>query len=87
MLYQLTVLSARPVGSSCSRYNGYEVRRKEDRRIDVIITHHQVADGSVMCTKDAPTDRTAVPLGSDFKTGVNYEIVVNSDTAVSFVAR
>ena len=85
--YELTVVSSRSIGSSCSRYNGYELRRQQDRRIDVIITHHQVTGPGIACTKDVPVDETIVPLGSDFEAGEEYEVVVNSDTTVSFLAR
>ena len=85
--YELAVVSARPIGSSCSRYNGYELRRQEERRIEVEITHHQVVGQDVVCTKDIPIDETVIPLGSDFELGVEYEVVVNSGTAVSFVAQ
>ncbi len=85
--YELTVVSSRPVGSSCSRFDGYETRRQQDRRIDVSITHHQVTASGIACTKDVPLDETIVPLGSYFEAGEEYEVVVNSDTTVSFLAR
>ena len=58
-------------GSGCSQFNGYEVRRSESNRIDIVITHHQVADPRVACTADYPVVETTVPLGSDFEPGVN----------------
>ncbi len=85
--YQLRVVSGIPKGSSCSQLNGYEIRRREPNRIDVAITHHQVADPSVTCTADSPIVRTIVPLGSDFEPGVEYTVSVNSETTKSFVAR
>ena len=36
--YQLHVVSGMPKGSSCSQFNGYEIRRREANRIDVVIT-------------------------------------------------
>ena len=83
---QLRVVSGTPKGSGCSQFNGYEVRRREPHRIDVIITHHEVADLFVVCTADFPTVETGVPLGSDFEPGVEYTVSVNSDTVTSFVA-
>ena len=88
--YQLRVVSAMPKGSSCSQFNGYEIRRIASNRIDVAITHHQVADPLVPCTADYPVVETSVPLGSvgsDFEPGVEYTVRVNADTTRSFVAR
>ena len=85
--YQLRVVSGMPKGSGCSQFNGYEIRRRESNSIEVAITHHQVADPLVMCTADFPIVETDVPLGSDFEPGVEYAVIVNSDTTSSFVAR
>ena len=49
---QLRVVSGMPKGSGCSQFNGYEVRRREPHRIDVVITHHEVADPFAVCTAD-----------------------------------
>ena len=84
--YQLRVVSGMPTGSSCSQFNGYEVRRTESNGIDVAITHHRVADPFVACTADYPVVETIVPLGSDFEPGLEYTVNVNSDTTRSFVA-
>ena len=85
--YQLHVVSGLPKGSGCSQFNGYEIRRGEPNRIDVAITHHEVADPFVVCTPDYPIVETTVPLGSDFKSGVECTVRVNSETTRSFVAR
>ena len=85
--YQLRVVSGMPKGSGCSQFNGYEIRRRESNRIDVAITHHQVADTFVICTADYPIVETTVTLGSDFEPGMEYTVSVNSDTTRSFVAR
>ena len=84
--YELRVVSGMPVGSSCSQFNGYEIRRAAVNRIDVLITHHQVADPDAVCTKDYPLVETTVPLGADFEPGVEYTVIVNADTTVAFVA-
>ena len=84
--YQLRVVSGMP-SSGCSQFNGYEIRRTVSTDIDVAITHHQVADPSIMCTADYPMVETDVPLGSNFEAGVEYTVRVNSNTAESFVAR
>ena len=84
--YQLNVVSGMPKGSGCSQFNGYEIRRAEANRIDVVVTHHEVADPDVVCTADFPTVETYVPLGSDFEPGAEYTVTVNGDTVGSFVA-
>ena len=84
---QLYVVSGMPKGSSCSQLNGYEIRRRESNRIDVAITHHQVADPLAICTADYPIVETIVPLGSDFEPGMEYTVSVNSETTRSFVGR
>ena len=84
---QLYVVSGMPRGSSCSQLNGYEIRRRESNRIDVTITHHQVADPLAICTADYPIVETIVPLGSDFEPGIEYTVSVNSETTRSFVGR
>ena len=84
--YQLRVLSGMPRGSGCSQFNGYEIRRKEANKIDVAVTHHEVADPDVVCTADYPTVETYVPLGSDFEPGTEYTVTVNGDTVGSFTA-
>ena len=74
--YQARVVSGRPSGS-CTRINGYEVSRQKPKLIEVKITHHQVSDANVMCTKDFPITETVVPLGSDFEAGTEYTVKVN----------
>ena len=85
--YQLRIVSGMPKGSGCTQFNGYEIRRRESNRIDVAITHHQVADPFVSCAADYPLVETIVPLGSDFESGVEYTVGVNSEATRSFVAR
>ena len=85
--YQLRIVSAMPKGSNCSQFNGYEIQRRESGRIDVAITHHQVADPLVNCTDDYPIVETTVPLGSDFEPGTEYTVSVNSNVVRAFVAR
>ena len=90
--YYLRVVSGMPKGSICSRFNGYQIRRresadKESADIDVAVTHHEVVDPLVICTADYPVVETDVTLGSDFKPGMEYTVRVNSNTTKSFVAR
>ena len=84
--YQLRVVSGMPKGSGCSQFNGYEIRRKEADKIDVVVTHHQVSDPDIVCTADYPIVETNVPLGSDFEPGTEYTVTVNGDT-VTFIYR
>ena len=85
--YQPRIVSGLPRGSSCSRFNGYEVRRSAPDRIEMAITHHEVADRLVACTADYPSVETVVPLGSGFEPGEEYEVRVNGDKSTSFVAQ
>ncbi len=85
--YQLRVVSAMPRGSTCSQFNGYEIRRSDSHRIDVAITHHQVSDPDIPCTADYPIVETVVPLGSDFEPGVEYTVRTNEDVTTSFAAQ
>lgn len=80
--YRLRVVSGRPSGS-CTRVNGYEVIRREQTVVEVKITHHQVSDPTVMCTKDFPITETLVPLGTEFEAGREYTVKVN-DKARTF---
>ena len=84
--YQLRVVSGRPSGS-CTQYNGYEVVRPDSTSIEARITHHQVTDPEVMCTKDFPIDETTVPLGPDGKPGDEDLISVNGKPLSSFTSR
>ena len=85
--HQLRVVSALPRGSSCSQFNGYETRRTDPNKIDVIVTHHEVADDMAVCTADYPLVESVVSLGDDLEPGAEYTVGVNSDTVTSFVAR
>ena len=85
--YHLRVVSGLPKGSGCSQFNGYEVRRRASEEIEVIVTHHEVADQEVLCTADFPIIETSVPLGSDFESGEEYIVRVNTDITVPFEAQ
>ena len=80
--YRLRVVSGRPSGS-CTRVNGYEVIRRELAVVEVKITHHQVSDPTLICTKDFPITETLVPLGYEFEAGREYTVKVN-DKARTF---
>lgn len=85
--YELLVISGLPKGSGCSQFNGYEIRRAESNLIEVAITHHEVSDPMVVCITDYPIVETTIPLGSEFEPGVEYTVLVNSDTSEKFVAQ
>ncbi len=85
--YSLRVVSGLSRGSGCSQFNGYEIRRAAPRELDVVVTHHEVADPSVVCTADFPIVETDVPLGNGFEPGREYTVTVNGDTSATFVAR
>ena len=85
--YQLRVVSGMSKGSGCSQFNGYEIRRIGSNKIDVVITHHQVADPLVACIADYPVVETIVPLGSEFEPGVEYTVSVNSEDTRAFLGR
>ena len=53
----------------------------------MIVTHHEVADQEVVCTADFPIIETSVPLGSDFESGEEYIVRVNTDITVPFEAQ
>jgi len=59
--YLLTVASRLPLGSSCSRFNGHEINRRFADRIEVTVTHVEVAAENVPCTADLPVVVTDIP--------------------------
>ena len=85
--YQLRIISALPKGSSCSRFNGYEVRFVGSTTIEVDVTHYEVGGSVMICTADYPVVETIIPLGSDFESGTEYTVTVNSETTETFVAQ
>ena len=85
--YNLHVVSGLPKGSVCSQSNGYEIERKMSNEIEVVVTHHEVADPLAVCTADWPIVETNVPLGSDFESGREYIVRVNSETIVTLEAQ
>jgi len=77
--YLLTVASRLPMGSSCSRFNGYEINRRFADRIEATVTHVEVAAENVPCTADPPVFVAYIPLGDDFEGGRNYSVFVNGE--------
>ena len=77
--YFLTVVSRLPLGSSCSKFNGYKVNSRFEERIEVSVTHVELAAN--ICTTDLPVVVTQIPLGSDFAEDRNYTVSVNGREA------
>ena len=85
--YSLNVVSRLPEGSSCSVFNGYDLRRSVGR-IEVTVTHVAVAPGQIVpCTADLPVVSTEVPLGTELVAGETYAVAVNGEVTNSFLAR
>ena len=84
--YSLTVISRLPRGSSCSKFEGYDVSRDEST-ITVVATNLEVAAELVPCTSDLPVVSTEIPLGRDLTAGETYSVVVNGEVTNSFLAR
>lgn len=83
----LHVVTGLPKGSGCSQANGYEIRRISARQWDVVVTHHEVTDPSIVCTADFPIIELDIPLGPDLESGAEYTIKVNGDASSTFVPR
>ena len=85
--YVLVVVSRLPLGSSCSRFNGYDVTRPASGIIEVRMTHLEIVAQNVPCTEDYPAVSTGIPLGTDFTPGEAYKIAVNGEMTNNFTAR
>ena len=83
--YALEVISGRPSGS-CTQVNGYEIQRKIDNTINVLVTHHQNIERDVICTADFPIEETMVPLGT-LEEGVEYTVTVNGEHTQAIVGK
>ena len=81
---QLRVVSGLPTGRGCTSFNGYELRRNNEGDLHVVITHHRIADLSIVCTTEHRSVETVIPLGSAFEAGLVYSISVNSEPARTF---
>ena len=84
--YQVSVVSTLPLGSSCSTFNGYDIDRRGGNEIHVTVTHLEVLQKNMPCTRDLPAVTTQIALGSDFTPGEEYTVIVNGETK-TFTAR
>ena len=75
--YQLSVVSVLPLGSSCSRFNGYDIDRRGGSEIHVAVTHLEVLQKKPICTRDLPVVDTQIQLGSNFTSGKEYTVIVS----------
>ena len=78
--YEVSVVSTLPLGSSCSTFNGYDIDRRGGNEIHVTVTHLEVLQKNLPCTRDLPALDTQIPLGSDFTPGEEYTVIVNGET-------
>ncbi len=78
--YQVSVVSTLPLGSRCSKFNGYDIDRRRGTEIRVTVTHLEVLDKNMPCTRDLPAVTTQIALGSDFTPGEEYTVIVNGET-------
>lgn len=82
--YLLSIVSRLPLGSSCSRFSGYQIDLRFAESIQVTVTHRQVPDGYMgPCNNDLPAVLTEISLGSDFADGQTNTVSVNG-TEVEF---
>jgi hypothetical protein len=65
--YFLNVISRLPLGSSCSRFNGYTVNTRFVEQIEVSLSHLQVTADNVPCTADLPVVVTSIPPGRQLR--------------------
>ncbi|MBM3945248.1 MAG: hypothetical protein FJ317_07170 [SAR202 cluster bacterium] len=89
--YTLVVVSTLPLGSSCSKVNGFDIVSRYNNRFEVNVTHYRIdeskMDGPVACTADLPIVSTEIPLGSGLNAGEHYDVAVNGQPTNSFLAR
>ncbi|MBC8279877.1 MAG: hypothetical protein H8E48_03730 [Chloroflexi bacterium] len=83
--YLLTVVSRLPLGSSCSKFGGYQINRRFYDRVEVTVTHFEVTADNVPCTRDLPAVLSEIPLGDGFESGRTYTVSVNGEET-SFTA-
>ena len=58
--YHPIVALGLPLGSACSKFNGYEINRRLFDRVEVSVTHLEIEAQSVPCTTDYPTVQSVI---------------------------
>jgi hypothetical protein len=58
--YHPIVASGLPLGSACSKFNGYEINRRLFDRVEVSVTHLEIEAQNVPCTTDYPTVQSVI---------------------------
>ena len=81
--YILVVVSGLP--NACVSYGGYRLERNDDT-IQVEMINWKPANADVACAQVYGTAETNIMLGSDFKSGETYTVVVN-DVTETFTAQ
>ena len=85
--YQMKVTSTLPIGSECSKVNGYDVTRPLANTIEVSVTHIEAPKDIVDCTEDLPLVETNVSLGINFESGEEYTVIINGQVTEIFTAQ
>ena len=78
------------MGSSCSDFNGFEIKRPTNNTFEVTLTNLEVARENVPCTDDLPSAEVTILLGTvgtNLVAGQDYEVVVNGEKTDTFTAR
>ena len=53
----------------------------------VNITHLEVTEENVPCTKDLPVVETIIPLDVDFISGQGYTVAIGDEDFITFIAQ
>jgi hypothetical protein len=86
--YVPTVVSRLPLGSSCSKFDGYTVNHRGGNYIEIEVIHLEVIppNSPMICTADLPVVVTEISLGNDFLEGETYTVKVNGEHKETFIA-
>ena len=75
-------MAIQPRGSSCTDFNGFEIKRPTSNIFEVTLTNLEVAEDNVPCTADLPSGEVPILLGAggtNLVVGQDYEVVVNGE--------
>jgi hypothetical protein len=82
-------MAIQPRGSSCTDFNGFEIKRPTSNIFEVTLTNLEVAEDNVPCTDDLPSGEVPILLGTvgtNLVAGQDYEVVVNGEKTDTFTA-